>query len=95
MWLKRGVPLDQAEGVRARSKGYPAWKHMVCYWRMHLRKAERLYGKRNRVEAMFLSMKSALGDLVRCRLIKTILTEFWSKIILYNALQVVWRALRI
>ncbi|RLF94739.1 hypothetical protein DRN45_02705 [Thermococci archaeon] len=52
---------------------------MIREWRSHPRKMKKLYSKRSRIEAIFWSMKSRLGDIVRCRTPWTILIEFWCK----------------
>ncbi|MCD6127106.1 MAG: transposase [Methanomicrobia archaeon] len=68
---------------------------MIREWGSHPRKMKKLYSKRSRIEAIFWSIKSRLGDIVKCRTPWTILIEFWCKVILYNALLVVKEVIRI
>ncbi|HDN81159.1 MAG TPA: hypothetical protein ENG41_00340 [Methanomicrobia archaeon] len=47
-----------------RSKGSYAYRKMIREWKSHPRKMKKLYSKRSRIEAIFWSMKSRLGDIV-------------------------------
>lgn len=68
---------------------------MVKYARKHPRKFKRTYSKRNRIEAAFWSLKSIVGDYLRCKLKRMQIIEIWLKAIVYNLVMVVRKEIMI
>jgi transposase len=68
---------------------------MVKYARSHPRKYKKVYGRRNVIEAAFWSLKSLVGDYLRCRLERIRKIEVWLKVIVYNLVTVLRRTIMI
>lgn len=68
---------------------------MVKYARRHPRRFKRTYSKRNRIESAFWSLKSQVGDYLRCRLERVRNIEVWLKVIVYNLVMVLRREIMI
>lgn len=82
---KGGEPyIKPRKNILMKAKGCWPWKRMVTLFRRHPRIFNRFYRLHQRVEAGWRSLKSLVGDVVRCRTIRTVKAEIWSKITCYN-----------
>jgi hypothetical protein len=82
---KGGKPyIKPKKNSQAKAKGCWPWKSMATLFKRHPRVFNRSYRLHPRVEAVWHSLKSMVGDIVRNRTIKTIKAEIWSKVTCYN-----------